>query len=873
MAAAVGIVGSIISVLQLSAKVVKYLAATKDASVDCQRLLLEIQSVTGLLYMLKERLAGAGSETLPWTHSLDAPEGPVTQFRQALEELVPKLLPAEGWKKVGKTLSWPFKKEEIMAILGRIERQKSLFGLALENDHFALSEALRADVATGCGKTILCSTVIEDIASVYKNGFAYYYFDFNDRAKQDDNNFLRSIIAQLSRGADIFPDLVQKLYDDFERTQIEPSAEILLDTLLTIILRHGHCFLTLDALDESEREGVLAILSRIGSRGLSNLHILVTSRKERDIEVVLAPIVTSIHSLSLDTTDVDADISLYVRQCLATDPKLRRWSDPVKAEIEASLAEGAHGMFRWVECQITALRSCRTEALLRKALKQLPKTLDETYDRILLNIAEEDKQMARSALLWLAFSERPLYLDEVAEAAILSPECCTLDPGDRLLDPHDIIDICSGLITSLPVTTKQRVGRSRIGVKRERELLRFAHFSVKEYILSDRIREGNASAFAILESKAQTFLAQVCISYLLLFHNYELASVEQDRANPMLDYAARFWHIHASSNATLPASTVSQMCSIFRPDQGASFLNWLRIHDPDVHGPDVHGFDVFYVDGFRSDREFSDVASPLYYASLLGLLEVASYLVDGEADIDAECGIWGNALKAAAYGGHASVVSLLLLHGADFEAWGRTTALGAAATGGHESVVQILMTKELDTEANDGRIIVALRLAAFHGHEPIVRLIGTSEACNLSSDDLYDCLLSAFHEGHAPMVQTLLSIGANVNPVEDLRESGVLLQRAARRYTRSFSMGFNNALEAAASSGQVSMMRLLLAQGYDLRTTCNGALQIAAVDGGLATTQFLLSQGADVNARGGRRCWKREQMSMLRVVDLELLCN
>lgn len=135
MAAAVGIVGSIISVLQLSAKVVKYLAATKDASVDCQRLLLEIQSVTGLLYMLKERLAGAGSETLPWTHSLDAPEGPVTQFRQALEELVPKLLPAEGWKKVGKTLSWPFKKEEIMAILGRIERQKSLFGLALENDH------------------------------------------------------------------------------------------------------------------------------------------------------------------------------------------------------------------------------------------------------------------------------------------------------------------------------------------------------------------------------------------------------------------------------------------------------------------------------------------------------------------------------------------------------------------------------------------------------------------------------------------------------------------------------------------------------------------------------------------------------------------
>lgn len=188
------------------------------------------------------------------------------------------------------------------------------------------------------------STIIEDIAKVDNDGVAYYYFDFNDTAKQHVGSFLRSVIAQLSQGAATLPNVVRKLYDQFHSNSADPGVEILLETLISVIHNHGPYFLLLDALDESERKDVLAILSRIVSRGLSNLHILVTSRKERDIEDVLAPIVTGTHSLSLDTTDVDADISLYVRQCLATDSKLRRWSDPVKAEIETSLTEGAHGM-------------------------------------------------------------------------------------------------------------------------------------------------------------------------------------------------------------------------------------------------------------------------------------------------------------------------------------------------------------------------------------------------------------------------------------------------------------------------------------------------------------------------------------------------
>ena len=67
--------------------------------------------------------------------TLSAPNGPLEQLKSALQELASRLAPAHGVRRVGKALSWPFSKSEINAILERIERQKSVFSLALENDH------------------------------------------------------------------------------------------------------------------------------------------------------------------------------------------------------------------------------------------------------------------------------------------------------------------------------------------------------------------------------------------------------------------------------------------------------------------------------------------------------------------------------------------------------------------------------------------------------------------------------------------------------------------------------------------------------------------------------------------------------------------
>ena len=128
---------SIIAVLQLAGTVVQYFNVVKAASQDRQRILDELIGVSGALYLLKARIEQSqwySSGTLT-VESLDGPTGPLDQCQIALERLAAKLAPGHGIQKLGKKIAWPFQKAEINEILDVIERQKSLFIMALNHDH------------------------------------------------------------------------------------------------------------------------------------------------------------------------------------------------------------------------------------------------------------------------------------------------------------------------------------------------------------------------------------------------------------------------------------------------------------------------------------------------------------------------------------------------------------------------------------------------------------------------------------------------------------------------------------------------------------------------------------------------------------------
>ena len=76
-------------------------------------------------------------ESTCFIFSLAAANGPIDQYRSALEQLQSKLISTatSGLKKIGSALIWKFSKEEMNNILARIERLKSLTQIALEMDH------------------------------------------------------------------------------------------------------------------------------------------------------------------------------------------------------------------------------------------------------------------------------------------------------------------------------------------------------------------------------------------------------------------------------------------------------------------------------------------------------------------------------------------------------------------------------------------------------------------------------------------------------------------------------------------------------------------------------------------------------------------
>ena len=101
--------------------------------------------------------------------------------------------------------------------------------------------------------------------------------------------------------------------------------------------------IVLDAIDECpERDRLLTLLDLIHGWGIDSLHLLVTSRKERDIEDKLNPLAS--HHVPMDGGLVKGDIRLHVIKMLDHDIKFQMCSRTEKNNIENVSIEGAHGM-------------------------------------------------------------------------------------------------------------------------------------------------------------------------------------------------------------------------------------------------------------------------------------------------------------------------------------------------------------------------------------------------------------------------------------------------------------------------------------------------------------------------------------------------
>src|SRR5579863_4065342 len=232
--------------------------------------------------------------------------------------------------------------------------------------------------------------------------------------------------------------------------------------------------------------------------------------------------------------------------------------------------------FRWAYCQLEALRQCP----LRKiscALEELPETLDDTYERILSGIPKAKREDAHRIFQWLLVSSGPLGVEELAEVFMIDFDAETsgipkFDPGWRPSDAEAIVlSTCSTLISVV------RVDDWRSEVDGEK-VVQFAHFSVKEYLTSERIaNSAPVSNFYMLPKPAHTLLAKACLSVLLqLDHNID-ETESQDF--PLASYAAEHWVDHARFDG-VSADIRDALDCLFDRNK-PHFEAWIHIFDFD----------------------------------------------------------------------------------------------------------------------------------------------------------------------------------------------------------------------------------------------------------------------------------------------------
>ena len=303
--------------------------------------------------------------------------------------------------------------------------------------------------------------------------------------------------------------------------------------------------------------------------------------------------------------------------------------------------------FRWVSCQVDAILEQRSPKAIRRTLQSVPITLEETYITILSQVPSCDQGTVRSFLEWLTFTLRPLYIDEITEAIVLTRDFPALDPEERLFGIDSVLKYL----------------RSLVRVDRATGFVGFAHESVRTFLTSDAIQDSNASFFYLDRMNCQINVMVKCLGYLSLptFQQGYCSDEEAERRCkewPLLMYAALTWtglleRLLATTDNIVPRNIVPYLKMFFYSGQtntrGGAFAAWYQLVYPE-------GDETIWL------------SHPLYTAAREGLVPLIDIILEWEGPVNLERR-GGRALStplhvAATYG-QSSAVKALLRAGAD----------------------------------------------------------------------------------------------------------------------------------------------------------------------------------------------------------------
>lgn len=491
------------------------------------------------------------------------------------------------------------------------------------------------------------------------------------------------------------------------------------------------------------------------------------------------------------------------------------------------------------------MKTCHSPGAIRQALKSLPRTLDETYARILCNVKEDESQYVLRILHLLTHSVRPLSLAELAEAVVVNVnENPRFDVENRLFQPECILMICSSLITVENAAESSSVAGTSVTVK-------LAHYSVKEYLESERILKGPAKAFGIQAGEANACIAEICLAYLLQFDKPDSLTSLPPNDFPFALYAAESW-IHHVLLADSETSIYHSLSVELLAGGKEAFLNWVRLCE--IHR--MQNIDLI--------KSLDEICPPFCRTSVVGLFKPVKLLLHRGADIYAHGGRYRSAVDVASRLHYERVMRVLrdkraginaqenhdpfllaigypfvdvmrsLFDEPKYQSTKWRNPLDVACFLKNSQAVQLLLDKRADFNIGKEDISSALEAASCAGDIELVQILLDNGAdINVRSGPYGNPLQMAVYWDHEDVARLLLDKGADINAVGGL---------------------YGNALAAASCGGSEDLVRLLLENGADVNAHDVGygtPLQTAIFFSSEKVVRVLLDHGAHVNDQGG----------------------
>lgn len=526
------------------------------------------------------------------------------------------------------------------------------------------------------------------------------------------------------------------------------------------------------------------------------------------------------------------------------------------------MGEAPIGVFPWSTVSYKTSERCgkkKLELLKRGNETQKVTKLYQVYDEIYDCNTEKgspSRAIADRAFKWMMCAQRSLYMPELVEAASIDD-----DGTEDKIQTEDLLRICSNFIIS-----------------DDSEFVNFPHASAREYLQQKFDKRTEFSP-----EQRHISIAKICISSLTR-HKNGIGSFKVLQRN-ILGYSVVYWAAHLAKIASgnRPESLDRQYRKFLfgndrdslvvphekprsRQRQGRKAseegikplcMTWLEIlpriqnqvgrNDMDqkirlqncISEPSntlfaacVFGLVEMIPECLSTadaDEPHPEGSSPLWLASKYANYDVATFLIEKGAEVDARNNVGRTALLESSINGNERIVQSLLEKNANVNTWFSHcgTALFKALENEHEKVAHLLLQHGADTAVRGEINQTALLKASEEGREFAVRFL-LQENADVDAQDIqgYTSLAAASQKGHEKIVQSLLQNGAEVNP--------------------QFSHG-PAPLYVAAEKGHEKIVALLLEEDVDVNAqggSHHTPLLAASIKGHEETVQLLLHESS-----------------------------